>query len=500
MPRFSKVLIANRGEIAVRIARACREMGLGSVAIYSEADASSLHVASADAAVCIGPPPSVSSYLNIERILDAARTTGADAIHPGYGFLAENAGFARAVEESGLVFIGPSPESIAAMGDKPAARRTAAAAGVPLAPADEDPPVEPQQLAAAAARVGYPVLVKAAAGGGGKGMRIVRQPEQLATEFEAAGREATAAFGDGRLFLERYIERPRHIEIQILADSSGHVVHLGERECSIQRRHQKLIEESPSPAVDAALRHRMVTAAIAIARSVAYRGAGTVEFLLDPNGAFYFLEMNTRLQVEHPVTELVTGIDLVQAQLRVAAGESLWLTQDEIHWRGHAIECRICAEDPAKGFLPAPGRILALHEPAGPGIRVDSGVHQGFEIPVFYDPLLAKISCWAADRDGARRRMATALEEYVILGCASGISFLRDVLGHPAFARGDTHTHFIEQHFPNWQPSEKLLDLALIGAAIAALRKAPSPGSKGVDEDISPWMTMGSWRLGSGRE
>jgi acetyl-CoA carboxylase biotin carboxylase subunit len=500
MPRFRKVLIANRGEIALRIARGCRESGIEAVAVYSEADALAPHVVAADAAVCVGPPPSAQSYLNIDRILAAARETGADAIHPGYGFLSENVVFAQAVEDAGLIFIGPTPESIAAMGDKPAARKTARAAGVPVAEACEEPPNDPSALAHAAERVGYPLLVKAAAGGGGKGMRVVREPKALMDAFEAAAREATAAFGDGRLFLEKYLERPRHVEVQLLADAHGNVIHLGERECSIQRRHQKIVEESPSPGVDPNLRARMTEAAVSVARNVGYRGAGTVEFLVDESGGFFFLEMNTRLQVEHPVTELVTGIDLVQAQLRVAAGETLWLRQNDVVQRGHAIECRICAEDPAKGFLPSPGRILGLREPAGPGVRIDSGICQGFEVSMYYDPLLAKICTFGSHREEARRRMVSALGSYAILGCTTGITFLRELLQHESFVRGDTHTHFIDQHFADWRPRAADADIAAIAAAILSTQR-PRPGAGASLPDppsSSPWVTLGNWRLGKG--
>ncbi len=496
-----KVLIANRGEIAIRVMRACREAGLDTVAVYSEADARAPHVLHADEAVCIGPPPSHASYLNIPRLIEAARATGADAVHPGYGFLAENAGFARAVEEAGLVFIGPSPDAIAAMGDKTQARRTAAAAGVPVVPADEDPPHHGEPLAAAARQLGYPILVKAAAGGGGKGMRVVRDAADLAAAFSAAAREALGAFGDDRLFLERYVERPRHVEVQILADQHGNVVHLGERECSIQRRHQKIIEETPSPAVDAALRKQMTEAAIAVARSVGYRNAGTVEFLLDAGGKFYFLEMNTRLQVEHPITELVTGVDLVRAQLRIATGERLWLRQKDIVARGHAIECRICAEDPAQQFLPSPGTIVHLREPHGPGVRVDSGIAAGFQVPLHYDPLLAKVCAWGETRDAARRRMIAALEDYVVLGCTTGIPFLLDVLEHPAFVDGDTHTHFIADHYPTWSGREHHRAIAAIAAAIDVARTqhaASAPGE--LAAAASPWAMLGGWRLGQGQK
>jgi acetyl-CoA carboxylase biotin carboxylase subunit len=492
---FKRVLIANRGEIAIRVMRACREAGIETVAVYSEADAAAPHVAHADAAVCIGPAPSAESYLSSARIVDAARATGADAVHPGYGFLAENAAFAQAVDDAGLVFIGPSAKAIAAMGDKTVARRMVSAAGVPVVPAHDDPPRDADQLAAAARRLGYPLLIKAAAGGGGKGMRVVRTEAELGTSFDAAAREARSAFGDDRLFLEHYIERPRHIEVQVLADHYGNIVHLGERECSIQRRHQKIIEETPSPAVSAALRKRMTEAAITVARSVSYRNAGTVEFLLDPSGKFYFLEMNTRLQVEHPITELVTGIDIVHAQLRIAAGEPLWLRQKDVVARGHAIESRIYAEDPARQFLPSPGTIVHLREPQGPGIRVDSGISAGFEVPLHYDPLLAKVSVWGETRDAARRRMIAALRDYVLLGCTTCIPFLVDVLEHPAFASGDTHTHFIDDHLPAWRGRAHHRVIAAIVAALDATqpaRRAPHDAAPAA----SPWTTLGHWRLG----
>jgi acetyl-CoA carboxylase biotin carboxylase subunit len=495
---FKRVLIANRGEIAIRVMRACRELGMETVAVYSEADARAPHVMHADLAVCIGPPPSHESYLNVARIIDAARSTNADAVHPGYGFLAENATFARAVQDAGFTFVGPGPDVIAAMGDKPLARRTVTAAGVPVVPADEDPPRDGEQLLTAARELGYPLLIKAAAGGGGKGMRVVRNPADLAAAFSAAAREALGAFGDDRLFLERYVERPRHVEVQILADHAGKVVHLGERECSIQRRHQKIIEETPCPAVDAALRNRMTEAAIAAARSVGYCNAGTVEFLLDASGQFYFLEMNTRLQVEHPITELVTGIDLVHAQLRIAAGESLWLRQGDIVARGHAMECRIYAEDPAQQFLPQLGAIRYLREPQGPGIRVDSGIVAGFEVPLYYDPLLAKVSVWGETREAARRRAIAALTDYVVLGCTTNTPFLLDVLEHSAFVRGETHTHFVDEHFPSWRGREHHRVIAAIAAALDAAR----PDRRGRRDEAallaSPWTTLGHWRVGQG--
>jgi acetyl-CoA carboxylase biotin carboxylase subunit len=497
MTQFRKVLIANRGEIAVRVVRACRELGLQTVAVYSEADAAAPYIACADTAVCIGPAPSRESYLNIAHIIEAARATGAEAIHPGYGFLAENATFARAVGDAGFTFVGPTPEAIAAMGDKTLARRTVAAAGVPVVPADEDPPRAGEPLVAAARRLGYPLLVKATAGGGGKGMRVVRDHRALLAAFDAAAREAGGAFGDDRLFLERYVERPRHVEVQVLADHHGTVVDLGERECSIQRRHQKIVEETPSPAVDAALRQQMTEAALAAARCVDYRSAGTVEFLLDATGEFYFLEMNTRLQVEHPITELVTGIDLVQAQLRIAMGEPLWFGAEDVVHRGHAIECRICAEDPAQQFLPSPGTIVHLREPHAPGIRVDSGIAAGYTVPLYYDPLLAKLSAWDTTREAARRRLSAALREYVVLGCTTAIPFLLDLLEHPAFVSGETHTHFIPEHFPSWHGGDQHRLIAAVAAAIDIARSPRETAADGATPaEGSPWTKLGRWRIG----
>jgi acetyl-CoA carboxylase biotin carboxylase subunit len=449
---FHKILVANRGEIAIRIIRACREMGIGSVAVYSEADAEAPHVHEADEAVCVGPPPSRESYLQIPTITAAALRAGAEAVHPGYGFLSENAEFARAIGEAGLTFIGPSPEAIAAMGDKTRARTLVSAVGVPVVPALENLPPDEAAVGEAASRLGYPLLVKAAAGGGGRGMRVVRAPAELAGSLAAAGREAASAFGDGRVFIERYVERPRHIEVQVLADHYGSIIHLGERECSVQRRHQKIIEESPSSAVDAALRARLTSAAIAAACSVGYANAGTVEFLLDEGGEFYFLEMNTRLQVEHPVTEWCWGIDLVQAQIRIAAGEPLWLRQWELASRGHAIECRVYAENPAQGFMPSPGTLTTLAEPQGPGVRVDSGIVAGSTIPLYYDPMMSKVSVWAPDRQAARRRMLAALGDYQVAGVTTNIAFLADVLAHPEFVAGRTHTHIVPEYFTPWRP------------------------------------------------
>ncbi|MGD9762873.1 MAG: acetyl/propionyl/methylcrotonyl-CoA carboxylase subunit alpha [Candidatus Binatia bacterium] len=494
-----RLLIANRGEIAVRIARASRERGVVPLAIYSEADLRAVHVRAADAACCVGPPPARDSYLNIDAVMDAARTLNADAVHPGYGFLAENAAFARAVADAGLLFVGPSAEAIAIMGDKTQARARVAAAGVPTIPAIEHLPEDPDEARRAAENLGYPVLIKAAAGGGGKGMRLVREGRDFAAAREAAAREATAAFGDGRLFVERYFERARHVEVQVLADLRGSTIHLGERECSIQRRHQKIVEEAPSPGISAALRKRLANAAIASAQSVGYASAGTVEFLVTDDRQFYFLEMNTRLQVEHPITEWITGVDLVAAQLRIADGEQLWLTQADIRPRGHSIECRVYAEDPTREFLPSPGRIAFMREPQGPGIRIDSGVEEGDEVPVHYDPMLAKLSVWAEDREAARRRMVAALRSYPVLGITTNISYLIDVLEQPAFVEGTTHTQFLDQHLSNWRPSDARLELAAIAAAVYSELAQPANAATEAHQPMaSPWQTLGAWRLGGG--
>jgi len=451
---FKRMLIANRGEIAVRIMRACREMGISTVAVYSEADADAVHTRTADSAVCIGPPPARESYLDTAAILEAARKSGADCIHPGYGFLSENAAFASAVAEAGFIFIGPPDFAISAMGNKTAARARVHKVGVPVLPAVENAPADKDALRALAAELGLPLLLKAVAGGGGKGMRIVRDLDELERAIDAASREASSSFGDGRVYLERYVEHARHVEVQVLADQYGNIVHLGERECSIQRRHQKIVEESPSPAVQPTLRARMTAAAVAAAHSVRYVNAGTVEFLLAPDGQFYFLEMNTRLQVEHAVTEAVYGVDIVQAQIRIAAGEPLWLRQYELAARGHAIECRIYAEDPSANFVPCAGTVERHGAPHGPGIRVDTGIADGSVIPVFYDPMIAKMTVWAEDRESARRRMAVALREYDVVGVTTNIEFLTDVIEHPAYAQGQTHTGFVSEHFAGWAPGQ----------------------------------------------
>jgi acetyl-CoA/propionyl-CoA/long-chain acyl-CoA carboxylase, biotin carboxylase, biotin carboxyl carrier protein len=441
---FSKVLVANRGEIAVRIFRTLRELDITSVAVYSDADRVALHVRVADEAYAVGPGPPAESYLSTDRILEAARRAGADAVHPGYGFLAENADFARAVEEAGLVWIGPPPAAIELMGSKTAARRAMRAAGVPIVPGTTEPVGNAEDLIAAAREVGYPVLVKAAAGGGGKGMRVVRSDDEAQRAFESARREGLAYFADASVYVERYLENPRHIEVQILADAHGNLVHLGERDCSIQRRHQKLVEETPSPAVDEALRARIGAIAVGAARAAGYRSAGTIEGLLGPNGDYFFLEMNTRIQVEHTITEAVTGIDLVREQVLIAAGEPLSFRQEEVVFHGHAIECRINAEDPSGGFLPSPGLITVYREPGGPGVRVDSGVDAGSEVAGLYDPLVAKLIVHGVDREHARRRMLRALAEYEIEGVTTLVGFHRALLAHPCFVAGETCRGVVE--------------------------------------------------------
>ena len=438
MPPFSKVLVANRGEIAIRVFRTLRELGIATVAVYSEADRSSLHVSAADEAYLIGPGPPSESYLNEERLLEVARRAGAEAVHPGYGFLAENAGFARAVARAGLVWIGPPPEAIEVMGSKTAARERMAAAGVPVVPGTTEPVTSAEEVARLGDELGWPIAIKAAAGGGGKGLRVVHEPAEAERGFESARREGEAYFADPTVYVERYLEDPRHVEVQVLADAHGTVIHLGERDCTIQRRHQKLVEETPSPAVDEELRERIGAIAVEAARAVDYRSAGTIEGLLSREGEYFFLEMNTRIQVEHTVTEMATGLDLVREQVLIAAGEPLWLRQEDVRLTGHAIECRINAEDPSNGFLPSPGRITSYREPGGPGVRVDSGVTAGSEIPALYDPLVAKLIVHGVDREHARRRMLRALGEFEIGGITTLLGFHRALLEHPCFAEGAT--------------------------------------------------------------
>lgn len=443
--QFSKILIANRGEIALRIIRTCEELGIATVAVHSTIDRHSLHVQLADEAVCIGDPPSNKSYLNIPNILAAALTRNATAIHPGYGFLAENARFAEICADHQIAFIGPTPEAIRMMGDKSTAKKTMQSVGVPTVPGSKGLVLDEAEARAIAQNIGYPVLIKATAGGGGRGMRLVKEEGDLAALFAAAQGEAEAAFGNPGVYLEKFVQKPRHIEFQILADSYGNVVHLGERECSIQRRHQKLLEEAPSPALTPKLRERMGRAAVAAAKSINYVGAGTVEFLLDVEGNFYFMEMNTRIQVEHPVTEMITGLDLIAEQIRVAQGERLSLTQKDVVLRGHAIECRINAEDPDQNFRPHPGRISGYLPPGGPGVRMDSHVYTDYEIPPYYDSLIGKLIVWGSDRPAAIRRMRRALRECAVTGLPTTINFHQRILETPEFQAGDVYTNFVEQ-------------------------------------------------------
>src|SRR5688572_22207370 len=440
---FRKVLIANRGEIALRVIRACKEMGIRTVAVYSEADRESLHVRFADEEVCIGPPPARDSYLNIPRIIAAAEITGADAIHPGYGFLAENAEFSEICERSEITFIGPTPDQIRQMGDKATARRTMREVGVPIVPGT-DAIADPEEALAAAREIGFPVLIKAAAGGGGKGMRVAATEEDFITAFGMARNEAGAAFNDDSVYVEKYLARPRHIEFQILGDTHGRVIHLGERDCSIQRRHQKLLEEAPSPALSPELRAAMGNAAVRGAKAIDYVGAGTIEMLLNEDNSFYFMEMNTRIQVEHPVTEMLTGVDLVKEQIRVAAGEKLSVSSLP-PLRGHVIECRVNAEDPARNFQPSPGQVDVFHPPGGPGVRLDTHVYAGYSVPPYYDSLLAKLICQGRDRQEALRRMQVALESFIIEGVTTTIPFLARVMANPRFKEGAVDTKFLER-------------------------------------------------------
>ncbi|MGQ4423516.1 acetyl-CoA carboxylase biotin carboxylase subunit [Streptomyces violaceoruber] len=490
---FDTVLVANRGEIAVRVIRTLRSMGVRSVAVFSDADADARHVREADDAVRIGPAPATESYLSVERLLAAAARTGAQAVHPGYGFLAENAGFARACEEAGLVFIGPSADAIALMGDKIRAKETVRAAGVPVVPGSSGSGLTDEQLADAAREIGTPVLLKPSAGGGGKGMRLVRDTAVLADEIAAARREARTSFGDDTLLVERWIDRPRHIEIQVLADGHGGVVHLGERECSLQRRHQKVIEEAPSVLLDEATRAAMGEAAVQAARSCGYRGAGTVEFIVpggDPS-QYYFMEMNTRLQVEHPVTELVTGLDLVEWQLRVAAGEPLGFGQEDVRLTGHAIEARLCAEDPARGFLPSGGTVLRLREPEGDGVRTDSGLSEGTEVGSLYDPMLSKVIAYGPDRETALRRLRAALAGTVTLGVQTNAGFLRRLLAHPAVVAGELDTGLVEREVDGLVATD--VPEVVYEAAAAVRLEALRPRGDGWTD---PFSVPSGWRMG----
>lgn len=442
---FKRVLVANRGEIALRIIYALKELGIESVAIYSEADKNALHVSIADYSVCVGPPSPKESYLNIPRIISAAEVSGAEAIHPGYGFLAENPDFAEIVEQAGFTFIGPSADSIRLMGDKIAAKKVMSEAGVPILPGTLDPVSTYEEAEKVVKEIGLPVIIKAAAGGGGRGMRVVERMEDLKSQLETAQKEAEIAFSDGRVYIEKYIKKPRHIEVQVLADKYGNVIHLGERECSIQRRHQKLLEESPSVVVDDETRERLGEIATRGAKKIGYYSAGTMEFIRDEEGNFYFMEMNTRIQVEHPVTEWVTMIDLVKEQIRIAAGEKLDITQDDVEFNGHAIEVRINAEDPERNFAPSPGKITFLHLPGGPGIRVDSAIYHGYEIPPNYDSLLAKLIAKGRNREEAIARMKRALDEFIVEGVKTTIPLFKKILEHPDFVKGDIDTKFLER-------------------------------------------------------
>jgi len=488
---FRKVLVANRGEIAVRIVRACRDLGLTPVAVFSAADRSALHVRLADEAHLLGDAPSRESYLRIDRVIDVARRAEVDAIHPGYGFLAENADFARAVVEAGFVFIGPRSETIALMGEKTSARREAVAAGVPVVPGTLEPLSDDAAIAREAAAIGYPVMLKAAAGGGGKGLRLVAGPEEILAATARARSEAMSAFGDDRVYVEKAILRPRHIEVQVLADEHGHAVHLFERECSIQRRHQKVVEESPSPFVTPKLRAHMGDLSVRLVKRAGFVNAGTLEFLVDQDGAPYFLEMNTRLQVEHPVTEMVTGVDIVALQIRIAQGEPLPFRQEDLIQRGHAIECRVYAEDPDHGFLPSPGRIAGFHSPGGPGIRDDSGVYAGYEVGVHYDPLLSKLVAHGDDRAHAIARMTRAVAEYRIVGLRTTLPLFARVLQDPGFLAGEFDTSFLESLPPDHQDPEQV-DLAAVAAAVMAFRdRGRAPEAQASAERPSPWWQAG---------
>jgi acetyl-CoA carboxylase biotin carboxylase subunit len=498
---FRKILIANRGEIAVRIIKGCQEMGISTVAVYSEADRSSLHVQMADEALCIGPPPAVESYLDMDGIIDAAKKTGSEAIHPGYGFLAENSEFARRCEKENVVFIGPNSNALELVGDKVRSRKTLEKAGIPIIPGMKGIVRDFLVFKKEAKTIGYPVMIKASAGGGGKGMRVVFDDEALVPALEAGMREAKSAFGDESVYLEKYIREPRHVEFQVLADNYGNVVHLFERECSIQRRHQKIVEETPSQALDPELRSKMGETARNVMQVAGYNNAGTVEFLLDKDKNFYFLEVNARLQVEHPVTELTTGVDLVHQQIMIASGKKLPFSQDDLAQKGHAIECRIYAEDPHNNFLPSSGKVLYLKEPRGPGVRHDCGIYSGCDVPIFYDPILAKLIVWAETRDIACRRMVKALDEYVIMGIQTTINFLRDVIDCRQFRKGETTTNFIPEHFGDWtgnQTSEEKHQIALVAAAFDSLQASqPGRGLRTEKKQLySPWLSLGHWRLG----
>lgn len=492
---FRKILIANRGEIAVRIARACREMGIVSVAVYSDADRAALHVRMADEAYRAGPPPSRESYLRIDKLMEIARAAGCDALHPGYGFLAENPALARACAANHITFIGPSPDAMERLGSKTEARQLASRAGVPMVPGTQNAIGIPEDAESIARGMGYPVLLKAVAGGGGKGMRLVTAESEMAGAWRDASSEALNAFGDARLYLEKYVERPRHVEIQIFGDARGNLVYLGERECSVQRRHQKVIEESPSPIMTPELRRAMGESAVRLAREAGYTNAGTVEFLVDAARNFYFLEVNTRLQVEHPVTEMVTGLDLVKLQIRVAAGEPLPFTQGDVKLSGHAIECRLYAEDPANQFFPSPGRILSRRTPSGPGIRLDDGVYQGFTVSTEYDPMLGKLIAYGQDRGEAAARLRRALGEHSVAGIQTNTSLLLAILSDPEFLRGEIYTRWLDERLPKFlgakEPSSRdpvAEDAAIVAALLHTLSANEKPSANGAPAEAeSRW-------------
>ena len=489
---MKKILVANRGEIAVRIMKTCREMGIATVAVASEADLDAKHARFADECIAIGPAPAGESYLRAEVIIDAAKQSGAEAIHPGFGFLSENAGFAAAVRTAGLIFIGPNADVIKLMGSKQESKREMAKAGVPVVPGYNGDQQDATFLAEKAAEVGFPLLIKASAGGGGKGMRVVSAADQFESSLQAAKREAKAAFGDDTVLLERYLTRPRHIEFQVFGDNHGNLVHLFERECSIQRRHQKIVEETPSTAMSAELRQKMGDAALLAARTVNYTNAGTVEFMLDEDGSFYFLEMNTRLQVEHPITEMLTGQDLVRWQIEVALGNRLPLLQDELTGRGHAIEVRVYAEDPSHDFLPQTGTIVNYHEPMGLGIRVDSGVEAGDEISIYYDPMIAKLVAWGASREEVCQKLINALGEYCIQGVRTNVSFLRAILQEAEFRKGNTTTDYLSRYLPRHEVPPALLDTALALTALAQPEAATGSAAGPVFQE--PWTMLSGWR------
>ncbi len=504
---FKKILIANRGEIAVRVIRACHEMGIAAVAVYSDVDRASLHVRKSDEAYPIGAPAAKESYLNIDKILDVAKRSGADAIHPGYGFLSENAKFARACGDAGVKFIGPTAEAMNAMGSKTQARQAMEKANVPIVPGTSKGLDSVEQAQQVAERIGYPVMLKAAAGGGGKGMRLVHSPQDLKSALEGARSEAERSFGDSEVYIEKAIINPRHIEMQVLADEHGNTVYLGERECSLQRRHQKVVEEAPSPIVDADMRRRMGEVAVRVAQAANYTNAGTVEFLVDQQKNFYFLEMNTRLQVEHPVTELITGLDLVHLQIRIAAGEKLPFTQDDVKIRGHAIECRVYAEDPDNNYFPSPGKITLLLQPSGPGLRRDSGMYEGWTVPMDYDPLLAKLIGYGTDREQAISRLTWALNEYFVGGIKTNISLFRRILRHPDFRAAKLDTGFLDRMLKQKEDAapadSEAVEVAVIAAGMfAALGAAASaPGERVADQDAAGKHSAGSnWKNASRRE